>query len=273
MHLHHVVPLCLATALVPCAAASAQFRTEAGDTLRYREWTLGTVTMQLPAGQVEVKTSHDAVLAVAFGEGGRADAWYEALALETGDEARGARRPHTEALIGRTFSLAIDRSGRVETLAVPEIPEAVSAVTDLTRQFEDFLVTVPDGELRSGREWADTAVHDRPGRPTDTYHSHRIRTYRVVGDTVIGGVTAKRIHVRQTITMEAASRIEEEDVTVVTRLAGTEDGTAFFAPATGRLLARTRTGELAGEMSVTGRAGTVSFPQEWTYRSRIEPVP
>jgi hypothetical protein len=258
-------------ALLAASAAPAQYAAAAGDTLRYADVTHSTVVMHV-GGRARVESIHDAVVAVAFDGEGSATAWYEALALETRGPGPELWRAETAPLIGRAFSLSFHPSGRVETLTTPQIPDEIAATIDLTRQFDDFFLTIPEGELVQGRSWADTLIHDRPGRPIDTFRAHHVRSYFVEGDTVVGEVPAVRIRVRQVISLEASSPLEAEGGWASTRLVGTEEGTAVFSVSGGRLLARVREGGLEGEMTLSGGGRKTTFRQEWSYRNRMELV-
>jgi hypothetical protein len=259
----------LATLLAAAAPAAAQYRVEGPDTLRYHEVTRGTARLHAPTGLVRIETLHDAEIALAFVAPGRATAWYEALTLEARSPGFGSRRPGTAVLLGRTFTLDVDPAGRVVTTGIPRIPETISAVADLTLQFDDFLISVPEGELTTGRRWADTLHHDQPGFVTDRYDAHRVRTFRVLGDTVFEGLAGKLIEVRVAQTLTVSSLLQP-GATAAARISGTEEGIAIFAPAEGRLLLRTRAGSLRGRMTVADPAQPYSARYDWRYESRIE---
>lgn len=263
--------LCVAAALAATsgsagAQAGPRYRWAEGDTLRYRERTDGHVTMQPPAGAMEVRTEHEAVIALTPARGDTVRAWYTRLSL--GQRGPGAReqRPATDALLGRPFVLRFSPSGQVRTEAVPRIPDEIAGMTDLTRQFDGFFISLPAGELRPGTEWADTVSRDQPARPGDTFNARSVRTYRVERDTTVEGVPVHVIRVRQQVRIEASSPMEG-GATARTRLENEDEGYAVFSPRAGRLLGRTRHGLLPGQFTIVAGSQEVSFPQESSTRA------
>jgi hypothetical protein len=59
------------------AQTSTAYRLSDGDTLRYTERTDGFVRIETPQGKIEVRTEHDAQLALTRGSPTSVNAWYE----------------------------------------------------------------------------------------------------------------------------------------------------------------------------------------------------
>ncbi len=257
-------------AAAPLAAQPAQYRRDPADTRRYVEATTGTVTMRVLGREAVVESEHGAHIAVTFAGGDGARAWYESLHLLQLDPTGEVSAPETEALLHQPYTLVFRADGAVRTAAVPPIPEEIADMSDLTHQFLDFFISLPDGPLAVGAAWADTLVDDRAGRPRDTYSGRQVRTFRVERDTVVDGVDAVVIRVSQRVTVRASS-LMEDGMKVSGELKGTEEGFAVFAPREGVLLSRSREGVLSGTMRMMGPE-TVSIPQRYEYTSTLELV-
>ena len=243
------------------------------DTLRYSELTHSRVEMQMPGGTVLVRSEHDARIAVtALGRDTLA-AWYEGLRLVQEGPGTETQSPSTAQLIGAPFMLTFDSHSPLRTSTTPAIPVDIAALTDLSRQFDDFFITLPRTKLAIGTRWADTVQTDRPARPTDTFSGRSVRDYQVVRDTTADGAPAFIVAVTQSVTLDASSRIEEQQMTVTTQFAGEDTGEVIFVPSQGRLHARTRAGKLAGSLTLTGPSGEMSVPQSYDYTSSIAFLP
>lgn len=259
----------IAMCVVSPAAAQAQYSTAASDTLRYTEVTNSTVEMAGPNGHLTIRSVHDALLVVSFPEAGRALAWYEALLLDQ-QSPMGSIRPDTEVLLRKPFEMEFSSRGEIELIATPEIPAEIAAITDLTRQFDDFFITLPAGGLNIGEAWADTTASDAAARAEDNLESRHIRSYNVERDTIIGDTHAFLIRVNQQIEMNGTSEVPAQNMTVASKLSGTETGWVVFSPATGKLLERQRSGSMEGEIRLSAPgAPAMTMPQTFVYDSRI----
>lgn len=249
------------------------YRWSTGDTLRYSEMTQGRVEMQMPGGAVLVRSEHDARIAVAVATSDTLVAWYEHLRLLQEGPGPQTQSPVTTQLIGAHFTLAFDSHQPVRTATTPSIPAEIAALTDLTRQFDDFFITLPRIPLKVGVRWVDTVQTDRPGRPTDTFAGRSVRHYEVVRDTTIDREVAFLVAVSQDVTLNATSRVDEQQLTVTSALVGEDRGEAVFIPSEGRLHARTRAGKLAGSLTLVGPGGELTVPQSYEYVSTLGLVP
>ena len=167
----NAVTILLAATLTITPAATAQTGTHytrrAADTLRYREVSTGHMRVRTPEGQdVPLETEHEALIAVTFGPADTLRAWYDSLAIGLVGPG-GATRPATQTVLHQPFLLRFDPRGHTETLATPAFPASFNGVTDLTRQFDDFFLRLPEGDLNrasSGR----IPSGSRAGEPTTT---------------------------------------------------------------------------------------------------------
>ncbi len=264
------------TALLAVGPARAQDGPEygfpPGDTLRYSERTDGRVTIETPNGPAQVTSVHVATIAVTRTAGDTARAWYESLLLRSAGPGAQRKEPNTEGLLRAPFTLSISGRGTVRLHAFPQMPESIAEITDLTRQFDDFFITLPATTLKPGLTWSDTLFSTRPSRPRDTFSSRHVRSYRVERDTVVGGVPAVIIRLDQTLQLDASSPLED-GVAVHSTLEGMETGTAIFAPTRGRLVARSRTGSLRGMFRMTSPSGRAEMPQSYDYTSTLSLAP
>jgi len=268
------LPTAVAAALLPAAlhAQAPEYRRAAGDTLRYREVTSAVSRITSPQGAMTLRSDHDARIAVAFVARDTARAWYEALELRASFPG-GERAPRTAELLGVPFVLTLGARGDVATLTVPALPREVAETSDLTHQFDDFFVKLPAVPLRPGTEWTDTTRLETPSAKGGTLRTLRIGSYRVRGDTTVGGTSAVVIETRMQNRLESSGPSPTPGMTLNTLRQGTETGTLVFAPGAGRMLRRTRTGTLAGHLEFVGGPEPVRLPQKMTYESTIELLP
>lgn len=266
--------LLVAATLLPVAVAAQapEYRRAPGDTLRYREVTRAVSEITSPQGQMTLRSDHDARIALAFAAGDTARAWYEALALRIAYPG-GKREPKTGELLGRPFVLTLGPRGEVATLSVPPFPPEVAESTDLTHQFNDFFLKLPAVPLRPGAEWTDTTRTETPNAAGATLRTTRIGSYRVRGDTTIGGTRAVVIEARMQNRLESSGPSPTPGMQMNTLREGTETGTMIFAPAAGRMIRRARTGTLSGHIEFVGGPAPVRLPQKMTYESTIELLP
>jgi hypothetical protein len=258
----------LAAALHPAAARGqdAAYARAPGDTLRYREVTRSTLVIRPPERGREMRTrgGHDAVLAIAFEPGGRAQAWYESLRISRRRGWFGSARPATAAALGRPFVLRFGERGEVETLSAPVFPPSFQGVADLTRQFEDYFLRLPGGALTPGREWADTvALPSEPGAGLAA--RWKAARYRVRGDSVVDGHRVAVVEYETSMGPFPSAGLH---------LGGGARGVAFFSPATGRFVGREEEGRWEGQvLTNAGYALGYTFTYTSTIRLLTAPPP
>jgi hypothetical protein len=250
--MRHLLVL-VAAALVPAAlhAQAPEYRRPPGDTLRYREVTRAVSEITTPQGKMTLRSDHAARIAVAFAAGDTARAWYEALALRS-DFPGGERVPQTAPLLRRPFVLTLGARGELATLSVPAFPAEVAESADLTHQFNDFFLKLPAVPLRRGAEWTDTTRTEATNAAGMTLRTTRIGSYRVRGDTTIGGTRAVVIEARMRNRLVSSGPSPTPGMKLNALREGTETGTMVFAPATGRMMRRARTGTLSGHVEFVG---------------------
>jgi hypothetical protein len=254
---------------VPLAAQRPSYVFPLNDTLTYREVTESRIELRTGQGPVVLTPRHDATIALTADRGDTVRAWYDQLTLSS-TSPQGEWRPSTSAALKLPFRLVIGPTGRVSALSVPSFPAEIASRTDLTRQFEDFFISLPLSELRPSVAWADTLESTRPTNPGDTHHSRHVRRYRVLRDTVLAeGVTAVVIAFEQEISVRSSSPMQNAAATIHTRLEGREEGTAVFEPATSRLLSRVRRARLDGEQVLRGEGREMSVPMSYEYSSSL----
>lgn len=260
--------------LLPAAAGaqSAEYRRSPADTLRYHEVSGSTAELTTPNGVIPIRNRHDARVAVTFGAGDTARAWFEALSIGA-TSPDGERAPDTAPLLHRPYVLRFDARGRTETLAVPAIPATFEGVTDLTHEFNDFFVALPTTPLRVGATWTDTVRKEMTNARGRTLKTTRIGRYTVRRDSTVAGVRVLVVDARMQNRLEAAGPAGQGSPLQVSSVQeGTEEGTFYFAPETGRMVGRRRAGTLAGAITFTGGPQPVTFQQTHRYESRIDLV-
>jgi hypothetical protein len=271
-----LLSLVLAQALlVPPAAASFRpvlAQQSAGyrhgpDTLRYHELSRAELTLHTPAGVRLMDLTHDATVALAFGAGDTATAWYEALALEA-QSLQGVRRPVTTSLLRQPFVLRLDQRGRATTLRSPALTSEILELSELSQEFTDFFVRLPVQPLGLGVEWIDTLVHTVPEARLAHRRYTAVTRWRVERDSTTADGPAWILSSQGAVTLEAGNPLPASGGRVVSVLEGEERGGAILSR-DGRLLSRTKEGSLTGRLEMRASSPARSFEQGYTYWSRI----
>ncbi len=252
-------------------ALAAQYARRPADTLRFRDVTTARVILQAPQGPVPLASEHEATVAVAFERGNSARAWYEELRLAL-LAPMGNQRPATDSALRRPFVLRFDPRGRVETVSAPRFPASFEGISDLSHQFEDFFLRLPAGPLTPGLTWADTVTVSTSEGPK-TYQSERRFAYQVVRDTTVNGEKALVVSTRQQIVLESSQPVPGQPLRSRSRLEGLETGIFVFAPGSGRMLGRNRTGDLTGTVTYEGGPAPVVLGQQVRYENTVTALP
>lgn len=254
------------------SALPAQYTRVIGDTIRIRELSLSTMSATTPNGVVNVRTEHDAQIAVEFGPADAAQAWYESLRLSV-VAPQGKQEPATSGALRLPFLLRFDARGRIETLRTPTFPSSVEGVSDLSHQFDDLFLRLPAGPLALGVSWTDTAVTNSRPAANERWRSARYIASRVVRDTVVAGEAAWIIESTQRHAIESSKPVEGQPMTVRTQLAGADSGVFVFSQHQGRLLGRQRTGSLTGTLTYEGGPQPIVIPVRQSYTNTVTRVP
>jgi len=254
---------------VPLAAQTApRYATAGPDTLRYRETTLDISTLDTPNGIITQQIVHEAMIRLRFLGATSAEAWYETLRLSaTGPQ--GDREPSTAALLGQKYTLGHDGRGHLTLVQAPTMPAAVDSLTDLRRQFDDFLIVLPDAPLFPGFEWSDST-----GRTFSPTEGSRVtltvrRTFRVVRDSLTLHGPAWVIASSADLALESSAPTPGKLLRIVAKQTGAESGIDLWHRTEGRMIGRTRTGQLQGKVTVEGGTEPIEFPQLRRFESSI----
>lgn len=263
--------IALAAVLQDGSAQATEYRRSAADTLRYREAGETVNTMRGRGGDFSAINQHHALVAVTFGTGNSAMAWYDSVALES-TSPRGTFEPNTAPVLGEHFHLLFDARGRVETLSTPDFPESFSAITDLSTQFDDFFVRLPEAELEIGLAWADTVIR---GDSASAESWSRLRSeweLHVSRDTVVDDMPGLVIESLQKIATSSVGPVEGENFLLRSELSGEERSVMIFLTEAGRMTSRDDTGELKGTMEMTQGSNVVRLAHEYRYTNSIRAV-
>lgn len=240
-----------------------------GDTLHYHENTVSVTELRMPQGRVPVSSEHDAQLALAFGSADSVVAWYEALSLRA-ETPQGAQSPSTAEALGKPFVFRLNAKGETIILSAPTFPSSFRGFTDLSRQFDDFFLRLPDGALRPGVEWSDTSVDlhsDDAGLRT---RIRRVVTSRVVGDSVFAGQPVLVIATTTTQQFTTEGPGPAPGLSLQSELTGTEEGRVLWSVNRGVLVRRDREATLTGELQYLGGPQVLRVPVHRQYRSTLE---
>lgn len=240
------------------------------DTLRYREVTTTNVRITAPQGEVPGTIEHDATIAVVLLPGDSARAWYEALKL-TMTAPNGTLAPETAPVLRQPFVLGFDPRGNITVASTPNFPAGFQSVSDLSLQFSDFFLRLPQSPLTVGLSWTDsTSRTTRKDEKTAIVGS--LATYRVERDTTVNGQAAFVISMNQQLRSESEGPMPGQPVRARSASTGTDSGFFVFSRA-GEMLGRQRTGTLRGTLTLTTSQGqSMEMGQEFSYTSRIERI-
>ena len=256
-------------AFVAAVSANAQTTYVFGhDTLRFRETTNAEIRLTTPQGDLPMKSDHAATVAVMRQTGDTVRAWYEALNIGA-SSPMGEQRPATTEVLKQPFTLTMTPRGKVRLVAAPAFPASFQAVTDLSYQFDDFLVRLPAKPLAIGLAWTDTsALADSTSEKSSNRQA--IVSYRVERDTVVNGTPALVISMKQQLRIRT-SNAAPQGGRVDANLEGMDDGIAVFAPKEGRLLGRKRAGQLTGLLTMRGGPmGEMAMNESYKYTSALD---
>lgn len=126
--------------------------------------------------------------------------------------------------------------------------------------------------MRRGVEWTDTLAHVVPDAGGVFRRYTSLTTWVVEKDTVVHGGRGWILKGRSKLSLEAGDPVPGRSGQAVSVLTGEELGRAVLAE-DGRLLNRTKQGRLAGQLTMRSSSGERSFPQDYSYDSRITHVP
>jgi len=255
-------------ALAP-AAAQNTYAAPGGDTLRFHETQKTSIGISMAQGEFQASCDQDATLAVKRFAGDSAHAWFDALSVTT-NSPQGEQKPATDALLHKPFRLNIDSRGRVKVVEAPALPPELAQAGDLSNEFTDLFLRLPAKPLRIGLTWTDTLAR-RDSTAERQVDGTVISDYKVEKDTVVNGTSALVVKVTQAMKLHAEGPVPQQpgartDVT----MEGNTTGFYVFAPKPGRMLARRRTGKLAGDVNIA--AAGMTMKQTIDYTNTVDAV-
>ncbi len=231
--------------------------------LVYNEVTISFATVIAPQGDIEMKSTHDATIELSFGPDDNATAVYKELSLSL-ESPQGIIEPDTDMALDSPFMLVFPKDGRVQTIEVPDFSDEISAVTDLSFQFYDFFLPLPEVPLSPATTWTDSLKH------TDDNETSWTRTeFVVVGDTTIGADVATIISYESTSRTESEKPGPGPGITTRAEINGEETGQFFFSVERGVLTGRERQGSRTGTIDFVGTPQPVQMGHQSTYSSTI----
>ncbi len=249
----------------PVPAQSISYSTDKGLRLRYHERTDSFLRITARQETFEQSGLHDATIAISFVAPDTAHASNESLLIRDAS-AEGVTEPDTSPVIGEPFVLYFPNDGQVETLSTPSFPSSFEQVTNLSFQFEDFFVKLPDDVLVIGTTWSDADVSGS----IDDMRVETNSTFEVVGDTTLYGHEALVINYRSNLSYASEGEGPSPGITVIFSSEGVETGRFYFAPEPGIFVGRDRRAELNGEFEYVGAAQPIVMTQKRTYESTIK---
>lgn len=264
-----LVALALPLLFVTSVSAAAQSTyAPPGDTLRYHEATKTSVIVSTPQGEIPVTGEQEATVALVRLPGDSARAWFEALKLFV-STPQGEQRPTTDEALKKPYRLTFDARGRVGLVEAPKFPDAFAGMGDLAHEFNDFFLRLPAKPLRVGLTWTDTL--DRSDSTAErSVRMTSVAEYKVEKDTVVEGTPALVVRMKQRLRVHAEGPVPNQPARSEAAFEGGDDGYFVFAPKSGRVLARRRTGQLSGDVNIA--AAGVTMKQALNYTSTVDAV-
>jgi hypothetical protein len=249
--------------LVAVAPAAAQTSyAPPGDTLRYHETQKTAVIITTPQGEIQVSGDQDATVALVRFPGDSARAWFETLSL-VAQSPQGEQKPPTDSVVHKPFRLTFDARGRVKLLEAPKFPEGVAGFGDLANEFTDLFLRLPAKPLSIGLTWTDTLTRgDSTG--DRKLNATSIASYKVEKDTVVNGTPALLVRMTQHTKLHAEGPVPNQPARTDVTMEGDDTGFYVFAPKTGRMLARRRTGKLTGDVNIPAAGMTMKQAIDYT---------
>jgi hypothetical protein len=224
----------LALVAVP-AAAQTQYAPP-GDTVRYRWGAKINVIVSTPQGEIPVNADQSGVVAMTRLPHDSALVWFESLAISASTPA-GEQKPSTAELVGKPYRVAFSPRGRVHLVESPAIPPELEGMGDLRHAFDDFFLRLPTKPLAVGLAWSDTVT--RSDSSADRWmRVGAVSEYRVERDTVVNGVPALVVAMKEHIDIQAENPVPNAPARGHTTLTGTDTGYFVFAPKAGRVIGR-----------------------------------
>jgi hypothetical protein len=195
--------------------------------------------------------------------------WFESLAISASTPA-GEQKPSTTGLVGKPYRMAFDPRGRVKLGEAPAIPEELSGMGDLRHAFDDFFLRLPAKPLVVGLAWSDTVT--RSDSSAERWmRVGAVSEYRVERDTVVNGVPALVVAMKEHIDIQAENPVPNAPARGHTTLAGTDTGYFVFSPKEGRVLGRRHEGHFTGSM-VMGAPANMEMKQAIDISATVDEV-
>jgi hypothetical protein len=256
-------------ALFTGPAAAQTHYAPPGDTVRYR-WGMKTnVIVSTPQGEVPVNADQSGVLAMTRLPHDSALVWFESLDISASTPG-GEQKPSTTELVGKPYRMAFDPRGHVKLGEAPAIPEELSGMGDLRHAFDDFFLRLPAKPLAIGLAWTDTVT--RSDSTAERWlRAGAVADYRVERDTVVNGVPALVVAMKQKVDIQAENPIPNAPARGHTTLAGTDTGYFVFSPKEGRVLGRRHEGHFTGSM-VMGAPANMEMKQAIDISATVDEV-
>lgn len=260
--MRHIALISSILVAMPVAASAQEFD-------QYQERSRGVVTISTPNGPVEVRSEHDATIAVERVAADTLRAWYEALDVASISPAAESR-PATGSALGERFLLHESEDGRLRAVQTPAFSPEIADITDLTLQFFDFFPTRPRGGYRVGVEWSDTTQAPAAARPDFETSAEKVTRYRVEAEVDHDGIAAYVIRAEADLAMSSEGPLPDQPgMRVRSTMTGTETNTFWVAREDGRLIERQRTGDLRGQMEYIGAPQPIVLPMTREYENSI----
>ena len=249
------------------AAAQTVYSRSARDTLRYREVNSADVTVSAPQGELAVSMKQDAIVGLRFLPGDRAEAWFDSLAVSL-SLPTGETTPPTASMLRQPYTLGFDARGRTRLLSAPAMSAEVRQAGDLRGQFDDFFLRLPQAPLRPGLTWTDTVTF-ADSTADGTVQRSVVGLYRVERDSTVRGERAFVVSLAQQMKVHS-TQIQPGTGQSESTMTGSADGFYLFAPASGRMLARRRSGSLDGNVTVVTPVGPLTAKQSMKYANSVD---
>lgn len=250
-------------------AQEAAFARRPGETLRYVGRT--EYCDSRPGGDPDrVTSARNVRYAIAFTGGDTARAWIDAMTVERMGEVVRVDTAGPE-VVGRPFTLVVDALGKDSVIAAPPLGWSEAP------RFVDFFPPLPGGPLGPEKVWNDYTTLDTSDSLSIGELTRSV-VYHVVGDSAIRGTKVvvvafdvrwySQIRSRRAMVNPPPGVIYNTSMLQVR--SGEEHGRFYFAPHTGLLMRRVRSGAETVETPMYTSPEAAVF--ETRYRSTLDLV-
>ena len=228
------------------------------------------ITMDTPAGSMEITTGSSVTLAMTFERA--TDGVRVTGSVESFDASATNPMSGTESVddgdVSGTLEFVLDRRGDVEVASLPELSGAAAQMSPFASIAHELFPRLPDDVVEPGDTWVDTVTWTTEMESMETTSS-AVLTFTLVGDTLVDGRTLLNFAVASEV--EGGATVEQGGMAITQSMAGSSTGFVLWDTERGLPAYEQAERNLEGTTTV---AGMPPFPMRatGTTRVRLDPI-